>query len=144
MALLPYEPFRQIDDWRRGLVRLFDEGFWREMFTSVGPRVDVYETADEVVVQCELPGLAQQDDVSITVDNNQLTIAGVIRRHTETAEDRNLYRQERFYGRFSRTLPLPAPVQEENIRATYKNGILEIRLPKAKTDRGRRIPIEFQ
>ncbi|MCG0313854.1 MAG: Hsp20/alpha crystallin family protein, partial [Calditerricola sp.] len=64
MALLPYEPFRQIDDWRRGLVRLFDEGFWREMFTSVGPRVDVYETADAVVVQCELPGLAQQDDVS--------------------------------------------------------------------------------
>lgn len=144
MSLLPYEPFRQIDDWRRGLVRLFDEGFWKEIFAPVGPRVDVYETAEDVVVQCEIPGLEKQDDVSITVDDNQLTIAGVIKRQTEMTDDRNLYRQERFYGRFSRTLTLPAPVQEENVRATYKNGILEIRLPKAKSDRGRRIPIEFQ
>ena len=141
MPLIPFEPMRHMDQWRRDLDRFFQDGFgmWSE-FGS--PRVDVYETEQEVVAHCELPGLEKKEDVQIHVDHQSLTIYGQISRNRETNEEQ-MHRKERFVGRFQRTVSLPVPVKTEGTKATYKNGILEVRMPKADKHQGTRIDIDF-
>lgn len=142
MSLVPFDPFRQLDNMRRDLNRLFstDLGMDREFGI---PKVDVYETENEVVATCDLPGLEKKDDVQIHInDQNTLTISGMIQRSNEIKEDR-MHKQERFTGRFQRTIPLPSPVSlEGNAKATYKNGVLEIRMPKMQDDSQNRNKID--
>ena len=142
MSLVPFDPFRQLDNMRRDLNRLFstDLGMDREFGI---PKVDVYETENEVVATCDLPGLEKKDDVQIHInDQNTLTISGMIQRSNEIKEDR-MHKQERFTGRFQRTIPLPSPVSlEGNTKATYKNGVLEIRMPKMQDDSQNRNKID--
>ena len=139
MALIPYEPFRQLDNMRREMDRLFN---WFPFAGNALPHVDVYETDTEVVATCDLPGLERKEDVQIAVSENMLTIKGNINRMQEVQQDR-MHMQERFVGRFQRTLSLPCPVNEEGVRATYRNGVLEIRMPKAKGHSRRHIDVEF-
>ncbi len=82
---------------------------------------------------CDIPGLEKKEDVNIDIDNNILTITGSINRANEVKEE-NLHRQERFVGRFQRSISLPSSVSSEGVTATYKNGVLEIRMPKTKPD----------
>lgn len=142
MSLVPFDPFRQLDNMRRDLNRLFstDLGMDREFGI---PKVDVYEAENEVVATCDLPGLEKKDDVQIHInDQNTLTISGMIQRSNEIKEDR-MHMQERFTGRFQRTIPLPSPVSlEGNAKATYKNGVLEIRMPKMQDDSQNRNKID--
>jgi HSP20 family protein len=144
MALTPYDPLRNLDVFRRGLDRFFHE--IPAMFSfgeGIGVhRVDVYETEHEVVASCEVPGLEKKEDVQIDVHGDVLTIAGVIHRSSEVKEEQ-LVRSERFTGRFQRQISLPTPVKEEGITATYKNGILEVRMPKASPGERRRIDVQF-
>ena len=145
MALIPYEPFRQLDQWRREMDRWFQEFPFRGILTGGewGPhRIDVYETDREVVALCDLPGLQNKDDVSIEVDGQTLTISGTINRSEEVRDER-MHRRERFYGRFHRTVSLPVAVQEEGVTASYRNGVLEIRMPKAEQRGKRRVDIQF-
>jgi len=95
-----------------------------------------------VVVTAELPGLVSKDDVEITATENSLSIRGEVRRTQEAAE-RDYHRSERFYGTFARTVSLPAEVDPERATASYRNGILEIRIPKADQQHQRRIPIDL-
>ncbi|MBM7717089.1 Hsp20/alpha crystallin family protein [Siminovitchia sp. FSL H7-0308] len=134
MSLVPFDPFRQLDNMRRDLNRLFSTDFGMDREFGI-PKVDVYETENEVVATCDLPGLEKKDDVQIHInDQNTLTISGIIQRSNEIKEDR-MHKQERFTGRFQRTIPLPSPVSlEGNAKATYKNGVLEIRMPKMQDD----------
>ena len=98
-----------------------------------GPSVDVHETANEVVVSAEIPGV-NPADLDITVDEMQVTISGETKRGTDRSEDG--YRMiERRYGRFSRTIPLPAEVKTDEATAEYNRGILEIRMNKAEKGR---------
>lgn len=145
MALIPFEPMRHMENWKRDLDRLFNEGFPSGfgMFQEfVSPRIDVYETDHEVVAHCEIAGLEKKEDVHLHVENQALTIHGNIQRANEIKEDR-LHRRERFAGRFQRTVSLPAPVSAEGTTATYKNGVLEVRMPKAKPDNHKQIDIQF-
>ncbi|WP_003542149.1 Hsp20/alpha crystallin family protein [Desulfotomaculum nigrificans] len=144
MALIPYEPFRHLDNFRRELDRFFTGDF---PLTGFGqrfgnPSIDVYETDNEVVAKCDIPGLEKKEDVNIYIDNNILTISGAVNRVNEIKEE-NMHRQERFFGRFQRSVSLPARVSSEDVKATYKNGVLEIRMPKLQAETKKRIDIEF-
>ncbi|MBO8171432.1 MAG: Hsp20/alpha crystallin family protein [Bacillaceae bacterium] len=146
MALIPYEPFRHLDNMRRELDRFFTTGFPFNPGTETEmgmPRIDVHETENEVVATCDLPGLEKKDDVHIDVDENRLTISGTINRVQEEVKEDRVHRRERYTGHFQRTLSLPAMVNADEVKATYKNGVLEVRMPKAKPDTKRRIDVEF-
>lgn len=148
MALVPYEPFRHLDSLRREWDRIFTQDF--PLFPSGGASqwgmgrldIDVYETADEVVATCDIPGLEKKEDVNIDIDRDRLTISGTLNRSGEVKEE-SMHRKERFIGRFQRSISLPAPVSSEGIAATYKNGVLDIRMPKLQGDTKKRIDVQF-
>lgn len=95
------------------------------------PTVDVYEQGNDVIVKCELPGM-KRDDINLKfVDNNTLVLSGE-RKSEEKIEKGGYLRQESSYGAFSRTLSLPEGIDHEKARASYKDGILEIRIPKTE------------
>lgn len=144
MPLIPYEPFRNLDQWKNNLDKFFNDaqsgfGFLSE-FNST--RIDVFENDNEVVAHCEIPGLENKNDVHIHVDDNLLTIQGVVHRSNEIKEEQ-MYRKERFSGRFQRSVTLPSIVSAENTTASYKNGVLEVRMPKTTKNTAKPIDIQF-
>lgn len=146
MSLIPYEPFRYFDNFRREFDRFFSPDFadFRNMagHNFVNPSVDVYENENEVIATCDIPGLEKKEDVNIDIESNILSISGAINRVNEV-KDEHLHRHERFTGRFQRSINLPARVSAEGVKATYKNGVLEVRMPKMKDDIKKKIDIEF-
>lgn len=106
------------------------------------PAVDMIDRKDEVVLRADLPGLVQKD-IEVTVQHGMLTIRGERQMEEEDKEEERCYR-ERAFGAFERTLPLPPGVEEDKIRATYKNGVLEVHLQKSKEAKGRKIEIKAE
>ena len=94
------------------------------------PAIDVYEEKDEVVVKAELPGLSKED-LDVTLTESTLTLKGQKKKEEEVKE-KNFYRSERSSGSFVRTIDLPAEVKTDQVKASFKNGVLEIRLPKTE------------
>lgn len=148
MGLVPYEPFKHLENMRRELDNFFASS-WQpaqalgEINRNFGvPRVDVYETETEVLAHCDIPGLEKKEDVKIELDNNTLFISGSVKRSNDIKDNR-IHREERFMGRFQRAITLPSRVSEEGIKAVYKNGVLEVRMPKVTTAGKRKIDIEF-
>ena len=141
-AVERWEPFRDI----QGEVnRLFDNFFGRPATMTMGERMwaplsDMYESKDDLVVSFELPGLSEKD-VSVSITGEMLTVKGE-RRFEQDQKDDTYYRLERVYGKFERTMPLPMPVQGDKVKATYRDGVLEIRLPKVEAVKPRDIKIE--
>jgi HSP20 family protein len=113
---------RWFPDIARGL---FDPGQFGT--TRMLPRVEEFVEGNEMVVRAELPGIDPERDVEITVNDNSLRIRA--ERREEQRDESEGYRTEFFYGLFERILPLPAGVDEEQVRATYRDGILEVRVP---------------
>lgn len=107
-----------------------------------GIRVDIHETENEVVATCDIPGLEKKEDVNIDIENNMLLISGTINRTNEIKEE-NMHRRERYVGRFSRSISLPSPVSYEGVTATYKNGVLEVKMPKLVKGNNKKIDVEF-
>lgn len=131
---------------RRELDRLFDRVFGTLGLGQASqpwvPVVDVRETADEIQVSAELPGIAPED-VSVTVENGVLTISGEKKQEVvEGKEDANYHLFERRYGRFERSFTLPRTVDAEKVKARFQNGVLHISLPKLQEARPRRVQIE--
>jgi len=117
-----------------GNVRRGDGGIW-------APPVSVAETGDELIFTAELPGLSE-NDVSIEIENDVLTISGEkTEERTEGEEERNYHVWERSYGSFRRSFTLPRAVNTADASAEFENGVLEIRLPKSAEAKGRRIEI---
>jgi HSP20 family protein len=120
--------------------RLFDEfkhGFgmvrptkWFEPMSQFHARVDIKDTAKELLVTAELPGV-EMSDIEVTVTSQGLSIQGEKRAEKEEKE-KGFYRMERSYGSFYRLLPLPCEVERENVKASFKDGVLSITLPKSK------------
>jgi HSP20 family protein len=136
-ALWP-QPFgRELADW---WARPFET--WRRMFDETQMNVEEFVEGDQLVVRAELPGVDPDKDVDISIDDGSLRIRAE-RRQEEKTEDRNYRRTEIRYGSFTRTIPLPAQAKEEDVSATYKDGILEVRAPidQSKTQPSR-IPIK--
>lgn len=146
MPLVPYDPFNLI---RRDFgsfptfPRLFDDDWFDTHFANVARvRVDVKENPTEVIVTAEIPGLEKKEDVNITVHDNHLHLSGKIERKNEEKGE-NLYRTERYFGQFSRTIALPTNVEDTGAKASYRNGILEVRLPKAQKQIGKQVDVDF-
>lgn len=106
-------------------------------------KVEEFTEAGNLVVRAELPGIDPEKDVQITVEGGQLQITAE-RREEEEREDRRFHRRELRYGSFSRTVPLPEGTDEQAISASYRNGVLEVRVPTPQSppaSEARRIPI---
>lgn len=104
------------------------------------PSVDVYEEKDDIVVKAELPGMGK-DDIEVNLNDHQLTLKGEKKKEEETKED-DYYRCERSFGSFSRVLDLPADVQGEKAKASFKDGLLEIRVPKTDEAKKKQIKVK--
>jgi HSP20 family protein len=102
------------------------------------PRVDIQESEEHYLVRADIPGL-ERDDISVSVENRVLTLKGERRR--EKTDDRENRLLERAYGQFKRSFRLPSKVENEKIKADYKNGVLTITIPKAKEAVPRKIEI---
>lgn len=126
---------RSISNW---LDEVFDEALnWNE--ATFVPELNVYETDKAFEITVELPGM-NKDDIDISMDDRVLTISGERKAHHED-NGRRFHRVESRFGSFSRSLPLPNIVDQENIEATYENGVLAITVPKLKEKAGRKIEV---
>ena len=106
-------------------------------------RADVYQTEKDVIVKAEIPGISKED-LEVYIDEDSIRLSGQSKRDKEY-KDENIYRTERYYGSFSRTIPLPMEVKTEQASAEYKDGILSITVPKAEPSKlkGKRINIQY-
>jgi HSP20 family protein len=111
---------------------------WREADDLI--RVEQFREDGALVVRADLPGIDPEKDVELTVSGGMLHIHAE-RREEEKREEKGYLRHELRYGSLSRTLPLPGGVTESDITATYKDGILEIRIPEPNHEPGKKIPI---
>ncbi len=107
---------------------------------GVHPAVDLYETSDDFVLTAELPGLALKD-IELTIEANRLTLRGERKIAYPDDGKTSLHRRERQSGRFRRTVALPAMVDAEKVEASYRDGVLIVKLPKAGAYRSRRIEV---
>ena len=146
MAVIKWDPFRDLNMLQDRMNRLFEDagrGIRRNeepaSTTIWSPAVDIYETDGEIVVQAELPGMDRKD-IALHLENNVLTIRGDRQFKKETKED-NYHRIERSYGGFSRSFSIPTTVDEEKIRADYKDGVLKVALPKKEQAKPKQIQI---
>ena len=104
------------------------------------PSVDVSESDDEIVVKAEIPGVSPED-MEISIDDNHLIISGEKKQESEV-KDKNYYRVERSYGSFRRSLALPSGADVDSIKASSKDGVLSVCIPKSNDRKSRKIEIE--
>lgn len=146
MAIVRWDPFRELEDLRRSMDRWFDESFGRMTRllpwegAGMGFPVDIYETDDSLVVKASLPGV-NPEDVDISVTGDTLTIKGETKAREETKRE-NYYRQELRYGAFARSFALPTRVQSDKADATFENGILTVTIPKAEEVKAKVIKVK--
>jgi len=147
-------PLRRVTGLRDELDNLFNLAFGRLADSNVEngresqllegwfPAVDVYEDKDSLQVKAELPGL-KKEDIEISLHDGYLTLSGE-RKHEEKHEDAEVYRSERWVGKFHRSITLPCPVVADKIKATYNEGVLTVVLPKAEEAKPKQIPISVK
>jgi HSP20 family protein len=155
-ALAPRRPFMGLTRWETDMDRMMDEFFGRRMRSLwpdrwfgreteseiTAPSVDVYEEKDDIVVKAELPGM-DKNDIEVNVSDSHLVLKGE-KKKEEKIEEKDYYRCERSYGAFVRAVDLPTDVQTEKIKASFKNGILEVRLPKTEQAKSKQIKIHVE
>ena len=145
MTLVRWSPLGQVAALQSDMARLMNQVFGTTTPAGTNgspawlPAVDVTETENDLVLTFDLPGL-NENDISVELDDNVLTVSGRRERKHEESKDR-YYRFERRFGEFSRSVSLPAGVSEGDIQAGYENGVLEIRVPKPDEQKPKRIQI---
>jgi HSP20 family protein len=146
MALAHWNPARDLLSVRDEMNRLFNQAFGRTggdveswLSGSWVPPVDIFETNDMLVIKAELPGFTKED-LHVEINENTLTLKGE-RRSDATVKEEQYHRRERTYGAFQRSFLLPAVVDQGKVQATYKDGVLELHLPKAEAAKPKRISI---
>jgi HSP20 family protein len=148
MAIVRWRPFRDMVSIQDEMNKLFDDFLGRPLMRTEwsegvwNPSVDISETKDNVIIKAEMPGL-NKEDVKISMQDNMLTLTGEKKQEKEEKET-NYHRIERSYGAFSRSFSLPTSVKSDKIRATYKDGILSITLPKTEEVKPKEIPISIE
>jgi HSP20 family protein len=150
-AVTPWRPFMDLARWDRDMERMMGDFFGRrpwwperwfrtEGMELTAPVVDLYEEKDDIVVKAELPGI-EKDKIEVNLTDHTLTIKGEKKKEEEIKEE-NYYRSERSYGSFVRTLELPKDVHTDKVKATFKNGILEVRLPKTEEAKAKEVKVK--
>ena len=144
MALVRWEPFREIDSIQREMNRLFDSLAPRtseEFGSAFVPAAEMEETPEAIHLKLEVPGMDAKDiDIQVTADS--VSISGERKSETKT-EEKGMTRSEFRYGSFSREIPLPIRVQNTNVSAEYKDGILNLTLPKAEEEKNRVVKVNL-
>jgi HSP20 family protein len=152
MALIRFRPFSQALDPSRDLTdiqthmnRLFDNFLGQPSASGLmerrwAPAVDMYETENEVVISAELPGISEKD-IHLSITGDLLTIQGE-RHGGDEVQDGSHYRRERWFGKFERALALPMPVETGQVKATYRDGVLTVKLPKVEEIKPKEIKID--
>ena len=146
MAIIKFSPSRSIFGLRSDMDRVLDN-FLREWdlpenFTESYPTLDVEETENEFIVSAEVPGM-KKEDIKITFENNYLNISGEKKAKKDYKSD-NFHQIERRYGKFSRSVAIPAGVMLDKISAEYEQGILNIHIPKAEEAKPKQIEIKVK
>ena len=150
MSVVKWSPLKELEDMRRDMDRLFEDflvpGRRRRGWLAkpeggvVVPNIEMFDRKNEIVVRAELPGVAKEN-VDLTITKDTLTLKGEVKKEEEIKEE-DYYASERSYGSFTRSVALPVEVDSEKATAGFKNGILEIVLPKREESRPKEIKIE--
>lgn len=144
MGITRWDPFDDLVALRDAFGRMLGDTSWRTGLSGIGnwrPSVDMYETNDDVVVRADLPGV-DRDNLEVTVTDNSLTIKGESKREHEM-ESGSVFRRERAYGQFMRTLPISAGIKADEAKASFNHGVLEIVIPKTEESKVRTRRIEI-
>jgi HSP20 family protein len=144
MALVRWDPARELDTLQGDVNRLFDSFFGRRADVANAsrrwiPAMDLVETDDSLVLRADLPGM-DRDDIEVEVKDGVLTVSGERQAEHETKRE-GYHRVERSFGRFSRSLGLPRGVDPSTVEASFDRGVLEVRLPKPEERKATRIEI---
>jgi len=137
--------FGRLSNLRQELDRLFDAPLSElarasQFLTGANPSLDVYEDKDSFVVKAELPGM-KKEDIDVSLHDGTLSISGE-RKSEEKLDNAEVYRAERFFGRFQRAVTLPAAVDAAKIVAQYKDGVLTVTLPKVEEAKPKQIDVQ--
>ena len=143
MALVRWDPIRELDSLQGDMNRLFDRFFEGRGSNGTSrrwiPAMDLVETDDSLVLRGDLPGMSE-DDVDIEIKDNVLTVSGERKAENEEKGE-GYHRVERAFGSFSRSLTLPQGVDAEKVEAKFENGVLEVRIPKPAAAKPTRVQI---
>ena len=148
MAVVKWDPLRDLLSIQDRMNRLFEQTLSRSRTeegisaSTWAPAVDIYETQETIVIKADLPGLTRED-IEIEIRDNTLTIKGE-RRFAKDVQQENYLRIERAYGAFQRSFTLPTGVRQEQIRASFRDGVLELLLPKAEEAKPKKIAIDVR
>ena len=141
MFIAKYDPFRDMRGLQSEMNRMFSDRFHGEeaFGTAWNPKIDIFENADSMVLEAELPGM-KREDFELSFENNVLTLKGE-RKFEKRDETDNYHRVERAYGEFSRSFTLPHTVTVEDAKAEFDNGMLTVTLKKREETKARKIEV---
>ena len=147
MTLVKFSPARNLFNLRNDFDRIFDDIIRTDIrhpenYGAVAPVVNLEETDNDFKISAELPGM-MKDDIKITFENNMLSISGE-KKSEKDFKDGNFHHHERSFGKFCRTLGIPSGVKLDKIDAEYKDGVLNITIPKAEEAKPKEIEIKVK
>jgi HSP20 family protein len=138
-----WSPFDRLASFRDEINRLFDAGTAgageSSFFSGWSPTLDMYDEKDRFLVSVELPGM-KKDEINLSFQDGVLTVSGE-RKHEREGQEGETFRSERYFGKFQRSVSLPASVDAAKIGTTYKDGVLMIELPKAEEAKPKQIQV---
>ncbi|TVQ43524.1 MAG: Hsp20/alpha crystallin family protein [Gloeocapsa sp. DLM2.Bin57] len=145
MTLVRWQPFREIDSLQKEMNRLFeslnyDPGQEKERLSFIPP-AEMHETNEAIELKLEIPGMEAKDlDIQVTVDS--VSISGERKSETKT-EEKGITRSEFRYGHFRRIIPLPVNIDNNNVKADYKDGLLTLTLPKVEEEKNKVVKVSL-
>ena len=149
MTIVRWDPFRDVAALQDRINRLFSESFGqaRDLDDDMRvcawrPAVDIYEAENEIVLKAELPGITKKD-VSVEVKDNMLTLKGERFPEAEINEEK-YYRKEICFGTFERSFTLQERIQPEQIKATFNNGVLTVKIPRPEIETPKQITVDVE
>ena len=149
MALVKWDPFRDVAELQNRINRMFDESFGRSResddelnLNAWRPTVDIYEAENGIVLAVELPGVGK-DSVAVEVKDDVLTLKGE-RLADPAINDESYYRRERLFGPFKRSFTLHQNIKPDQIKATFKDGILQIEIPRPVPEQPKQVTVNVE
>jgi HSP20 family protein len=146
MNLVKWNPWREMPSLHNRMTRFFDDPFMRlsrmaddDSMGMWNPAVDLYEKDDHFVIKAELPGVDKKD-IKVDLKDRMLTLSGE-RTYDNEVKEENYYRKERSYGKFQRAFRLPADVDSDKIKAEFKDGVLQVEVPKPDEIKAKKVTI---
>ncbi|TFI53456.1 Hsp20/alpha crystallin family protein [Mastigocladus laminosus UU774] len=146
MTLIRYNPWQEINSLQRQLNRLFDENFTPSRLLEDGsvkvPAAELQETEKAILLKLEIPGI-EAKDLDVQVTEEAVYVSGERKSETKT-EEKGYTRSEFHYGKFQRVIPLPTRIQNTNVTAEYKDGILNLTLPKTEAEKNKVVKVNLE